>query len=259
MSSPGSYLRGLRQRRGVSLDEMARATRVSSHYLDALERDEFVALPAPVFTKGFIRAYCQFLGEAPDEALTRYHARDGALPPPPVRPAEAGAPAAGALETRNRGAVWVSFVLLVVLGLGLFAVTLMLQPGRETRDRGAVVAGTDAARTPSGTVAPARVARPEPPAGGPAAAPVGDGGGPPYRLVARVSELTWIRVRTEDGRSTEETIPAGQVREWASSAPFVLTVGNAGGVTLELNGRILPPLGARGAVIPRLVVPSPPQ
>lgn len=77
----------------------------------------------------------------------------------------------------------------------------------------------------------------------------------PYRLVARVNEPTWIRVRMEDGRSTEETIPAGEIREWVSNGPFVLTVGNAGGIALELNGRALPPLGPRGAVIPRLVIP----
>jgi cytoskeleton protein RodZ len=77
--------------------------------------------------------------------------------------------------------------------------------------------------------------------------------------VARVAEPTWVRVRTEDGRFTEETIPAGEVREWVSNAPFVLTVGNAGGITLELNGRVLPPLGRRGAVISRLVIPPPHQ
>jgi cytoskeleton protein RodZ len=77
----------------------------------------------------------------------------------------------------------------------------------------------------------------------------------PYRLVARTSEPTWIRVRTEDGRTSEETVPAGEVREWVSDRPFILTVGNAGGVSLELNGRTLPPLGPRGVVVPRLVVP----
>jgi cytoskeleton protein RodZ len=77
----------------------------------------------------------------------------------------------------------------------------------------------------------------------------------PYRLVARVKEPTWIRVRTADGRSTEETVPPGQIREWVSDRPFVLTLGNAGGVTLELNGRTLPPLGPSGAVIGRLVLP----
>ena len=77
-----------------------------------------------------------------------------------------------------------------------------------------------------------------------------------YRLVARTIEPTWIRVRTDDGRTMEETIPAGQVREWVSTGPFTLTVGNAGGINLELNGRALPPLGASGVVIPRLVVPT---
>jgi hypothetical protein len=77
----------------------------------------------------------------------------------------------------------------------------------------------------------------------------------PYRLVARTTEATWLRVRTDDGRSTEESIPAGEVREYVSNRPFILTVGNAAGVSLELNGRMVPPLGSRGTVIPRLVLP----
>src|SRR5262249_32168012 len=52
----------------------------------------------------------------------------------------------------------------------------------------------------------------------------------PYRLVARTTEATWMRVRTDDGRSTEESIPAGEVREYVSNRPFILTVGNAAGV-----------------------------
>ena len=69
-------------------------------------------------------------------------------------------------------------------------------------------------------------------------------------------EPTWIRVRTEDGKTSEETIPAGEVREWFSTGPFTLTIGNAGGVAFELNGRALPPLGASGVVIPRIVLPT---
>jgi cytoskeleton protein RodZ len=78
----------------------------------------------------------------------------------------------------------------------------------------------------------------------------------PYRLVARASETTWMRVRMEGGRTTEETIPAGEAREWISNRPFELRIGNAGGVSLELNGQPLPPLGAKGAVILSLVVPA---
>src|SRR5439155_1432387 len=76
--------------RGISLEEISRVTRVASGYLEALESDRFSALPPPVFTRGFIRAYCQALGESPDEALARYDGREGGAPPPPRPTAPAG-------------------------------------------------------------------------------------------------------------------------------------------------------------------------
>src|SRR5882724_3902063 len=291
MASAGDYLRELRDRRGISLEEISRVTRVSSSYLEALESDRHSALPAPVFTRGFIRAYCQALGESPDEALARYDGREGGAPVTPRPTAVAGAPVpVAASEPPSRSAVLVSFVLLVILGMALFAVALMTQPAREDRvDRRSPTAErspSESAPAPTSTgvsepsstaSAPtASSARPTPvapPASAGAAvtaaaaratAPppwLGDvqaatgGVASPYRLVARVSEPTWIRVRTEDGSSTEETVPAGQIREWVSNRPFVLTLGNAGGVTLELNGRTLPPLGPSGAVISRIVLP----
>ena len=127
-----------------------------------------------------------------------------------------------------------------------------------------------AARPPAAPVASVQVVPPQvaPPADTSAPAPTVQAVTPPnldalagvnspYRLVARTTEATWIRVRTDDGRTSEESIPAGEVREWVSNRPFILTVGNAAGVSLELNGRPVPPLGARGAVIPRLVLPPP--
>src|SRR5436190_130498 len=224
MASVGDYLRDLRDRRGISLEEISRVTRVASGYLEALESDRFSALPPPVFTRGFIRAYCQALGESPDEALARYDGREGGAPPPPRPTAPAGTTPAAKGEPPSRSAVLVSFVLLVILGMALFAVALMTQPAREDRVERRMPSASERAASP-------------------------------YRLVARVSEPTWIRVRTEDGSSTEETVPAGQIREWVSNRPFVLTLGNAGGVTLELNGRTLPPLGPSGTVISRIVLP----
>src|SRR5438046_1497698 len=145
MSSVGSHLRELRERRGVSLDEISRSTRVLSPQLQALEADNFAALPAPAFVRGFIRAYCQALGEHPDAALALYEASRPPGRPEGVGPrvaqgsdaalgesrtrAEQGTPQ----EARGRGAVFVSFVLLVVLGVALFAVTLALQPAGARR------------------------------------------------------------------------------------------------------------------------------
>ncbi len=272
-SSLGAYLRDLRARRGLSLEELARLTRVASRYLEALEADEVGALPAPVFTKGYIRAYCQALHEPVEDALALYQTQSGgkaspAAPSVAVRSPSTPPPAES--EARSRSTVLVSFVLLVVLGLALFGVTLALQSGRETTvKRTAPDTNASPSLSPPSAPATTPIAASEPaapPAPPMTAAPAAAPSGPdltgvaaavtsPYRLVARVSEPTWIRVRTDDGRLSEETIPAGQVREWVSNGPFVLTIGNAGGVSFELNGRPLPALGPSGAVISRLVLP----
>ncbi len=284
MSSVGSYLRELRTQRGVSLEEIARSTRVMHSYLEALESDDLVALPAPVFTKGFIRAYCQALAVPPDEALTLWERRadegaEGGKTAGQARPSQvtAAPPSEGAkrreTESRSRSAVLAGFVMLVILGVALFVVTLWLQPVREPRGDGGAAppAAEPKLALPSApkAVAPAQVppasevaARPGPAATAPSPAPGAEGPprivgqSSPYRLVARTSELTWMRVRTEDGRTSEENIPAGETREWVSNRPFVLSIGNAGGVALELNGRPVPRLGASGAVIERLILPS---
>ena len=86
MASVGPYLRELREQKGISLDEVARATRIAPRYLEALEADEHAALPERVFTKGFIRAYCQVLGEAPDEAFARFEGQDAVGAAVPVAP-----------------------------------------------------------------------------------------------------------------------------------------------------------------------------
>ena len=105
MGTLGGYLRELREAGGASLDEMARATRVGKRHLEALEAEELIELPAPVFVKGFIRAYCGFLQVSPDQALSRYQALLGeAHPAQWTAAARAGAP------VRRRGALVVSFV-----------------------------------------------------------------------------------------------------------------------------------------------------
>jgi cytoskeleton protein RodZ len=276
MSSPvsvGTYLRQRREARGVSLKEMARSTRVRERYLEVLEADNFAELPAVVFTKGFIRAYCQILNEPPDEALRLYSEQTGA----PVTVGDSPR-LASPLERAGRGRepIVISLVLLIVLGVALFGLTFALQgrsrqtasPDRRESTRPVVASEPLAqplrpappvpAPTPSGALpaTPSATAAPKSPA---LTAPV-----PPrpvvtaaarYRLVARVKEKTWVRVRTEDGRVTEETMSPGDVREWVSNQRFVLTVGNAGGLALELNGQPLPPLGPSGTVIPQIVIP----
>jgi cytoskeleton protein RodZ len=130
MAGLGTYLNGLREQRGLSLDEMARATRVAPRYLEALEREDFASLPASVFTRGYIRAYCQVLEVPADEALARYSESAGTGVPVMAAVAAPAAPQRDDDARRTRGTLLLSFVLLIGFGLALFVVALLLQSGR---------------------------------------------------------------------------------------------------------------------------------
>src|SRR5262245_39396251 len=124
MAGLGTYLSHLRQERGLSIEELARVTRVAPRFLEALEREDFSLQPAPVFTKGYIRAYCQALGVPAEEALSRY--RESAQIPPVVAPPAASAARSTDDARRPRGTLLLSFALLVGFGVALFVVALIL-------------------------------------------------------------------------------------------------------------------------------------
>jgi cytoskeleton protein RodZ len=147
----------------------------------------------------------------------------------------------------------ISSALLLIFGSGLLALKLGSQPPppRLAESRTAIRAPESAPEM----APPAAPAVPMPPS---AAAPAITQAGVPetQRLVVKAVEPTWIRVQIDDGRVVEELLEAGAQREWTSARRFVLTIGNAGGIEIVLNGRPLPSLGARGAVIHRLSLPE---
>src|SRR5262245_59607963 len=123
MASTGSCLRELRERHGVSLEELAQTTRIGQRYLEALESDDRHALPRGPFAKGFIRAYCQALGESAEPALALFE------PEVPVELPRAEPPALPR-RPRRLAPVLVSLALVVALSGGLAAVTVALRSGR---------------------------------------------------------------------------------------------------------------------------------
>jgi cytoskeletal protein RodZ len=76
----GEWLRATRLRRGFSLAEIERDTRINRLYLEALEEEHYDVLPAPVYTRGFLRSYARILGLDPAEAVAMLPAD---LPRPP--------------------------------------------------------------------------------------------------------------------------------------------------------------------------------
>lgn len=81
MNELGEWLTRAREARGLTLHDAERDTRISRRYLQALESGELDVIPAPVYARGFLRSYAQYLGLDPQEAMARYP-RAEEIPPP---------------------------------------------------------------------------------------------------------------------------------------------------------------------------------
>jgi cytoskeleton protein RodZ len=69
LAALGDMLRDAREARGVSLTEAERETKIRAKYIQALEDDNLAGLPGPVYARGFLRNYAQFLGLDPQEVI----------------------------------------------------------------------------------------------------------------------------------------------------------------------------------------------
>ncbi len=81
----GERLIEAREQRGLTLEDAERDTRISRRYLQALEDERFDIIPAPVYARGFLRSYSQYLGVETAPLLARFP-QDAPAPGSPSRP-----------------------------------------------------------------------------------------------------------------------------------------------------------------------------
>jgi len=234
--------------REVSLEEISVATKISLRLLTALERSDLSRLPAPVFTRGFIRAYCLHLGLDPMQKINSYLAdvKPGATPAP------AGKPGGGRFlrGRRSTAGTILGGVTAVLLLLGLIA--------RPENRRPSVRRATEPARVEPVSfknVAPSNEPTPiirqevfE--------SPLSEEG---VALVLEFDEPSWIEVSADDAKIFGGLVSAGETRKFEARQQFRLTLGNAGGVRVTVGGRALDRLGRPGEVVRNVVLPDSPS
>ncbi len=70
--SLGEFLRTERELRGITIEQVASATKVGVRTLHALEADHYSELPAKPYIRGFVTSYCRFIGLDPKEIRSRF-------------------------------------------------------------------------------------------------------------------------------------------------------------------------------------------
>jgi cytoskeleton protein RodZ len=121
----GEALRCERQRRSVSLEDIAQTTKVTVRSLQALESDAFDQLPGGILSKGIVRSYVRFLGLDEGEWVDRFLDASGQKNPSAVENDKDWAAFALSVSTHRGGRVtdtklrWAGVVALLLLLCGL--------------------------------------------------------------------------------------------------------------------------------------------
>ncbi len=284
----GTFLRQAREHRGVSLQDLAESTKISARVLESLERNDPSKLPGGIFSRAFVRAYAREVGLDPDVAVasfvTAFPDESGA----DEMPATTRAVEVESFEQRRRVvrvlvrllgvallAAIVAFLYYSRFGPGAPAATACRQPGAGGRGE---FGASSSARRPrrrrpcplrwrrSGRPSRTRLRRrlrlltfrpPRPrlrsprPAAGHASAPAA-----PLVVLLTFDDACWISVSVDGTRTPSRTVAAGERIEFAVQQSITLTAGNAGALSMTLNGRPARALGAAGEVVTRTIPAS---
>ena len=288
MPAFGENLQREREMRGVSLEEISSATKISVRFLHAIEQEDFAKLPGGIFGRSFIRSYARYLGLDEDRVMAEY-----LLAARPQTEVDLHRLTPGRFSTprlASRSPLVGALVAAVLLAAG-YALFRYSRPTVEIPAPHA--AGPAVTPTQTAPPAPAPDANPPlpsvtPPAGngtpgaapttapatvpgmGPSASvstpaasqnpakqstaqpvnPPGTRFAPESGLVLQVAatERAWVAVDADGKTVLQRVLNPNEVETVKAHDSFDVTAGNSQGIILTLNGETLKPLGRRGEV-----------
>jgi cytoskeleton protein RodZ len=280
MTSIGETLRRERQKRNLQLDQVSRELKISTRFLEAIEKEQFDRLPGGVFAKSFVRQYARMLGIDEEEAAAEVQRTlaPSSLPqfaeaaskraaPPTVE----FAPRVDSISSRPfaSGSWLPALALVVAVMLGCSLVYGWWQ--RDHRQASAAAApkvirpaAVQASNTPPQL--PAQSPEATNPVQEPSVQPpVTEANGASDKpVVATPSELrpsgavkveittadepVWVLARTDGKFAFSGTLEPNQTRTVDADGSVVLRLGNAGGVAITVNGKPIPVVGPKGQV-----------
>jgi len=232
MGAFGEKLKRERELRGVSLREIADGTKISVRFLQALEEDRIGSLPGGLFPRAFAKQYALFLGLDPERTVADFVEAHG-QPAPESKPAP---------PPRRRRSLSLGHVFLAAIAV--VAVFLTLRRS-----------GPDAEPAPTPTPLAAPVVLPTDrvyPAPAPAAATEAKSEGLVLTMVAQAD--CWVEVRADGETLVNRVLAQGESQTFEARGELVLSVGNAGGLSLRVNDRPALPLGRSGEVRKNIVI-----
>jgi cytoskeletal protein RodZ len=232
----GEQLKREREMRGVSIEEISAATRISTRFLEALEKERWDQLPGGVFNRGFIRSIARFLGLDGDTMVAEYELERKAADP--------GTPAAFLVPQeipRNwrPAAAALALVAALVAG-GWFAYQrYALEISTRILKHPAVLNGS--AAEPIVASDPAISAEPRS-----AVQQTSTLANTSLELKIQAGKAADVKIVADGQTVFDGRVDADQSKEFTAKNSFAVSASDATALLMELNGQTLPPLGKPG-------------
>ena len=265
----GAKLRDARERRGVTLRQIANATKISVGVLEALERNDISKLPGGIFGRAFVRSYAIEVGLDPEATILDFIAH---FPTDSVtigHPTSVQGEDNVAVESERQTAG--TFVWLIAIAVPLAAGLLYFATiGRSAQTAPEPPAVVTAPATRPVSAEPPPVVVPEaaspatgsaagttPPVAAPAPAPV-PAGARPFVPTPVGDQLTvaltakrpcWVSATVDGQKAIERLLQTGEQQTVIVRRDMVLTAGDASAIALQFNGADARPLGKAGEVV----------
>ena len=287
MAGFGEYLRREREMRGVSLEEISTATKISIRFLQAIENEELSKLPGGIFTRSFVRTYARYLGLDEERVLADCQLAGQHKPEVDIRRITANRARPNGAASRTRIIALLMAGVLLAIGYVLFRHSRRVMEQQSSTPMVTAPSTTAPGTNPPPTAAPVQPSTPaqpennpslpatstSPPAGAATAPGTLPGGAPspgakanpPNQsatseatspvaahtdLVLQVAatERVWVAVDADGKTVLQKVLIPNEIENLEAHSSFDVTMGNAQGIVLTLNGETLKPLGRHGEV-----------
>src|SRR5277367_2595878 len=236
----GEHLRREREMRGVSLDEISAATRISTRFLEAIEKDQWDLLPGGVFNRGFIRSIARFLGLDEDSLVAEYALGNSNVPPPQ---AARTIPLPNHMPLNWRPALTAAAVIIVLIAGGIFGVR---RYGDDTwtwiHARYQAVRAAEKPVASQNSSAPSSAAS----AANSASGAANDPAAAMLTLKLQASKPTTVKISADGKIVFDGAVQPGDSRQFDAQDHFEVWAADSSAVAIDLNGQTQPASGTPG-------------
>ena len=247
----GTRLRDARERRGLSLDQLAQITKIRTSLLRDIEANRRDVLPTTIFLRGFVRAYAREVGLDPETTAHQYLEQFAA-----TAPVEAAAPTPTPVPDRAEPQLnWKGLGNVGIL-IAIAGVVIVYAVAHRNTAVGVAESPSSAREAIAAPASPASQTRAEVGTGGSAPSAAVAATGRSLRITLRATAICWVSATVDGTRAFYHLMQPGDQRDLQVNNAIVLRVGDPSALNLAIDGAAVRPLGTAGRAVSVEITPD---